>query len=140
MSGDKKMTINLMEHKGQQIQIFHNFDDHNCLCCPHLKNTGFSFICKKTNEKLEGFDTKEDQKNKNMATFLPKHMGIGVGFKCPLPKVVGKFTHIHDLLEDKEMCVEDHTEECTECGECGKEIEGRCCMNPMDECTGCMEC
>ena len=64
----------------------------------------------------------EDKINNNMETFLPKHMGIGVGFQCPLPRVVGKTTNVEELLEEVEMCMIKTDEECCECGDCGKSI------------------
>ena len=126
--------------KGNTITIFREegYSDNNCIGCNHKHDTGYSYICQKTGEKLEGYDSMEEKLNNDNINFLPKHMGIGVGFKCPLPRVMGKYTHID--LSEKEMCAEDETEECTECGECGVQFAGKCCMNTTQDCTGCMEC
>ena len=116
----------------------HGYSDTNCIGCEYKHDTGYSYICKKTNEKLEGYNSMEEKLNNDNTNFLPKHMGRGVGFKCPLPKVMGKYTLI-DLTE-KKQCREYSGEECCECGECGEQFAGKCCMNPTEECTGCMEC
>lgn len=135
------MKFNLMEHKGLEIIVFkpEGFKDNNCLGCKHLEDTGFSWICTKTGEKLEGFNSKEDMKKKNFDSFLPKHMGIGVGFNCPLPRVVGKYTNIEEMFEEVELCIHDSSE-CDRCGICGRELPGRCCLDPSKECDSCMEC
>lgn len=134
--------MNLMEHKGLEVEVFCNnsFRNSNCLGCNNLTDTGFSYICDLTGEKLEGFDSMKDKLNDNMESFLPKHMGIGVGFQCPLPRVVGKMTHIEELFEEHEMCMHNSEVECDECGECGKSIPGRCCMDNRKECDSCFCC
>lgn len=129
--------------EGNKIEVLRDeLICRNCLGCSALKDTGFSYLCDRTGEKLEGFNTMEEKVNKDLTNFLPKHMGIGVGFECPLPRVVGKFTEID--LEDEEVelcCCSDVEEECSQCGLCGRDdLPGRCCMNPMKECNSCMEC
>ena len=134
--------MNLLEHKGLEIEVLMNqaYTSTDCLGCEHLHNTGYSYICTETGEKLEGYDSMKDMKTKNHETYLPKHMGIGVGFQCPLPKVHGKICMVTDLLEEKVMCTEEPDEECGQCGMCGVQFAGKCCMDTTRDCTGCMCC
>lgn len=64
---------------------------YSCDCC---ENTGYSWICCKTGEKLEGFDSQEDKRNDNKERFLRRNIMIGVGHKCPLCTVTDKRTEI----------------------------------------------
>ena len=65
-----------------------------CFGCENCFDTGYSWVCEATNEKLEGFDTMEDKNNNNKETFLSKNIIIGVGCKCPLTTVSDKKTEI----------------------------------------------
>lgn len=82
-----------------------------CYSCSHCKNTGYSYICEKTGEKLEGFDTAEDKENKNLETLLYRNILVGVGNKCPLTTINEKamtkikydvsLEHIAEFVEEK---------------------------------------
>lgn len=65
-----------------------------CFGCRNCIDTGYSWVCEATDEKLEGFDSMEDKINKNKETFLSKNILIGVGCKCPLTVVTDKKTPI----------------------------------------------
>ena len=58
-----------------------------CFGCPHCNDTGFSYICGLTGEKLEGFDSMEDKRNKNLETLFRRNILVGVGNSCPLATI-----------------------------------------------------
>lgn len=81
-----------------------------CYGCDHCEDTGYSWVCCKTGEKLEGFDTAEDKRENNLETFLKRNIMVGVGHKCPLCVVTDAktkirfdvpLTHIRDFVERK---------------------------------------
>lgn len=94
--------IDLFDFPGKKITVIHpgdKFTSSNCLGCEHLKDTGYSWICTATNEKLEGYNSMEEKMNNINTHFLHKHMGIGVGFKCPCTQVIkSKMTKIKLLV------------------------------------------
>ncbi len=58
-----------------------------CFGCPHCNDTGFSYICELTGEKLEGFDSLDDKINKNFDTLFRRNILVGVGNNCPLTTI-----------------------------------------------------
>lgn len=74
-----------------------------CFHCTHCIDTGHSFICNLTNEKLEGFTTEKDKKENNVNELLQRNILIGVGNNCPLPviheKKLSKIKHNVSLEE-----------------------------------------
>lgn len=84
-----------------------------CYHCDHCKNTGFSWVCGLTGEKLEGFDTKEDKINNNKENFLCRNILVGVGHKCPLTIITEERTNIKfiptidelvDFIDELDVC------------------------------------
>lgn len=60
---------------------------YGCFGCEYCNDTGYSWVCTKTDEKLEGFDTMEDKRNKNKETFLDVNIMVTLGKRCPFPVV-----------------------------------------------------
>ena len=55
-----------------------------CYGCDHCQDTGYSWVCSRTGEKLEGFDTMKDKVINNRDAFYSRNILVGVGHKCPL--------------------------------------------------------
>ena len=83
-----------------------------CHFCAFCKDTGYSYICTKTGEKLEGFDSQEDKDNNNLTTLLYRNILVGVGHNCPLTTIhkdrMTKIKHTVSLEYIAEF-VEDET-------------------------------
>ena len=81
--------MDIRDYPGRRIQVLHpgtKWASNSCFGCDCCTNTGYSYICNRTGEKLEGYDSLED-KRRNI-NFLPKNILDGVGEKCPLIQVI----------------------------------------------------
>lgn len=54
-----------------------------CFGCRFCQDTGFSWICEKTQEKLEGYDSMTDKISRNNENFLNRNIMVTIGDKCP---------------------------------------------------------
>lgn len=82
-----------------------------CYGCDHCKDTGYSWVCTLTDEKLEGFDSEEDKRNNNKSNFLDVNVMVTLGKKCPFPVIKKDITKVrYDVdIETIKKFVDDET-------------------------------
>ena len=82
-----------------------------CFGCRNCIDTGYSWVCERTGEKLEGFDTATDKKENNKENFLDVNIMITIGKKCTLCEIKENKTPIrYDVpLERIAEFVDDET-------------------------------